>query len=495
MQKHGVFIVLACLLTLTFATPLDDYVAKPDSSYSWTDLGISYRGDGWTGYCLNMTSQRWLTRADWSNEHGGDNLWFHFMMVIVPDKLHYKDHALLWITGGHNGVNSVPKNDSADVMTVASVAVHNGVVGAALFQVPNQPLFFFDETPVPKKRQEDDMIGWTWKHFIEHPNQPEWLARLPMTKAAVRGMDTVTAFVQRKFGFSVQKFMVAGASKRGWTTWTTAAVDKRVVAAVPIVMDELNFVKNIHHHFRAYGGWSFALGPYYRVNMTLHMDNPVVQQMMDIVDPYTYRNRLTMPKLMISASGDEFFLPDDSRFFWDDLVGEKHVLIVPNAEHALFTGLHIVLPAVQAFAEGVLRNSARPQFKWSIDDDAGVVTLFNDAANVGKPNVTMYYAFSAEKTGRRDFRLVAGFPNPSLQLVLWTAVPIAEDKPGSNTYTAVAPRPPQGQWTGFFVMASYPAPISVGGVNFYTFTSEVGVTPNTFPFPPCYGADCYGQLL
>lgn len=34
--------------------------------------------------------------------------------------------------------------------------------------------------------------------------------------------------------------MVAGASKRGWTTWTTAAVDKRVFAAIPIVMDLLN---------------------------------------------------------------------------------------------------------------------------------------------------------------------------------------------------------------------------------------------------------------
>jgi PhoPQ-activated pathogenicity-related protein len=27
---------------------------------------------------------------------------------------------------------------------------------------------------------------------------------------------------------------------KGWTTWTTAAVDKRVFAAIPIVMDLLN---------------------------------------------------------------------------------------------------------------------------------------------------------------------------------------------------------------------------------------------------------------
>jgi len=45
-------------------TALDDYVAKPDASYNWTDTGERLHGkepflDGfveWTGYVLNMTS-------------------------------------------------------------------------------------------------------------------------------------------------------------------------------------------------------------------------------------------------------------------------------------------------------------------------------------------------------------------------------------------------------------------------------------------------------
>lgn len=39
--------------------------------------------------------------------------------------------------------------------------------------------------------------------------------------------------------------MLNGESKRGWTTWTTAAVDKRVFAAIPMTMDlcNLNTVK------------------------------------------------------------------------------------------------------------------------------------------------------------------------------------------------------------------------------------------------------------
>lgn len=55
---------------------------------------------------------------------------------------------------------------------------------------------------------------------------------------------------------TLRRWIVAGASKRGWTTWLVGAVDPRVIGIVPLVMDELNFVQNIHHHYRAYGGWS-----------------------------------------------------------------------------------------------------------------------------------------------------------------------------------------------------------------------------------------------
>ena len=31
-----------------------------------------------------------------------------------------------------------------------------------------------------------------------------------------------------------------------------------------------------------------------------------------------------MPKFVVSTGGDEFFLPDDSYYYWDDLQGEKY---------------------------------------------------------------------------------------------------------------------------------------------------------------------------
>jgi PhoPQ-activated pathogenicity-related protein len=63
---------------------------------------------------------------------------------------------------------------------------------------------------------------------------------IPLRQAVVRAMDATTEFITKTHNAAVQKFIVAGASKRGWTTWTTGAVDSRVIAIIPIVMGELD---------------------------------------------------------------------------------------------------------------------------------------------------------------------------------------------------------------------------------------------------------------
>jgi len=77
-------------------------------------------------------------------------------------------------------------------------------------------------------------------------------------------MDTVTAFCATTAGGSlnIAKFVVAGASKRGLTTWITAAADPRLIAIVPMVIDLLNQVKSFEHHYQAYGFYSEAVKDY-----------------------------------------------------------------------------------------------------------------------------------------------------------------------------------------------------------------------------------------
>ena len=125
-----------------------------------------------------------------------------------------------------------------------------------------------------------------------------------MVKAAVRAMDTVTAFMKQKRNADVDKFAVAGASKRGWTTWLTAAVDKRVVCFFPIVLSLLNIHDNLHHYYKSYGGWPFAFNDYYEVDITKDLDMPQLEKLQEIVDPYYYRDRLTQPKVIVSSTDD-----------------------------------------------------------------------------------------------------------------------------------------------------------------------------------------------
>ena len=89
-----------------------------------------------------------------------------------------------------------------------------GSVTAELKGIPNQPLVFADEPNSPKS--EDSMIAYTWEKFLRGGDD-QWPARLPMTKAAVRAMDTITAFMasEQAGQVKVDKFVVAGGSKRG----------------------------------------------------------------------------------------------------------------------------------------------------------------------------------------------------------------------------------------------------------------------------------------
>src|SRR2546426_7723423 len=188
-----------------------------------------------------------------------------------------------------------------------------------------------------------------------------------MTKAAVRAMDTVIAFCGSAEGGNVKvdSFVVAGGSKRGWTTWTTAAVDKRVVGVIPCVIDVLNMEPSMMHHYAAYGFWAPSIGNYTAFRMMDWNDTPEYKALLKIEEPYQYRQRFTMPKFIVNAGGDQFFLPDSSQFYFNDLPGVKYLRYVPNADHGLKgSDAHETLLACY---DAVLKNARLPQFNWAAD--------------------------------------------------------------------------------------------------------------------------------
>lgn len=438
--------LMVAFTALAAETALDRYVKKPDPSYRY-EIVNTVHGKGYTTYVVELTSQTWRKAPEVDR-----TVWKHWLTIVKPDRV-VGATGYLFITGG----SSKDKAPAGASDTYVETALTTHTVVAELQDVPNQPLQFQDD---PRSLSEDGIIAYTWVKYMR-TGEETWPLRLPMTKAAVRAMDTIAAAVSDPAagGVRVEKFVVSGGSKRGWTTWTTAAVDPRVVAIIPFSIDLLNLEKSFEHHYRVYGFWAPAVKDYVEFGVMDWAGTPPYRQLLAIEEPYSYRDRLTIPKFMINAAGDQFFLPDSSRFYFDDLQGEKYLRYIPNADHSLKGS--DARDSSLAYYQAFLNGTPRPQFHWTfeVNGDIRVTSKAKPAA------VKLWQATNPE---HRDFRLMTiGPAYQSLDL----------PDQGGGTYIGRVPKPEKG-WTAYFVELTYPS----GGARPFKFTTAVRVIPDTEPF-------------
>jgi len=525
-QPMILLLLIAAAVATAGATPLDDYVWEDDGAYSYTDLQQTISGSSlgtkWTGHLLNMTSQKWLTEEEIGNRH----IWTHSMVVIVPDNINDKflTNSSVYVTGGNNENSNSPTADDEDVRIAAALAVGTGTITTVLFQIPNQHIRFSSD-PLNKSRSEDAIIAYTWRHYLDDPSRDaKWLVRLPMVKAVVKAMDTVQNYVSKTKGINIESFTIAGASKRGWTTWLTGAVDPaRVVAIVPIVLDALNFVQFSHHQYKSYNGWSFALKDYAEQDIFTSLDGDEMRALQEVEDPYFYLDRLQQPKLVVNAGGDEFQQPDDTSFWWKELTEPKHFLMVKNAEHSLATGILEVVPAISGWMLQLLEKKEDiPRPKWEINNATGDITLsISNSVSEQIVGVRKWFATTCTKNKLRDFRLVnAGFDedgqcvcgvgnknigNCLNEFVLWNYEDVVVNEDGNFVGSVDAI---EDGFVAFFLEVTYDAgvrsifndkdildfvPICKPGQTM--FTTEVSIVPNVYPFEDCEGDGCKGTLV
>ena len=96
----------------------------------------------------------------------------------------------------------------------------------------------------------------------------------------------------------------------------------------------------------------------------------------------------------------------DDGAWWGQLKGESLRLMIANAEHSMATGVLELIPAAEAWVDGVLAGNSAPSFNWTISDADGSITVSVDPA--WKPERVVPYMVTTLDSERRDFRLVSG---------------------------------------------------------------------------------------
>jgi PhoPQ-activated pathogenicity-related protein len=202
---------------------------------------------------------------------------------------------------------------------------------------------------------------------------------------------------------------VTGASKRGWTTWLTAATgDNRVKAIAPIVIDTLNMPLQMKNQVNAFGKPSEMIKDYTNRKLVPIPDTPEAKKLWRMIDPWVYREKITVPKMIINGANDPYWPLDALNSYWEDLKGDKWILYVPNAGHDLRernqNGQAELLPlravnTLAAFARSQIFDKPMPGINWVCDEKEGICRL---EVNSGAKAVSTRVWKSESET--RDFR-------------------------------------------------------------------------------------------
>lgn len=364
-------------VTVDVRQSIHHYIALADSAFDWKRVNTTELDAGRV-YELRLTSQKW---------QGID--WKHAVEIYEPKTVMFPRHALLFVTGGSKP--SGPQRH--DIELGLRLATACGARVVMLHQTPNQPLL--------GDHKEDDLITETWLKYLE-TGDATWPLLFPMVKSAVRTMDAVEAFSRQQFDQPVQQFVITGASKRGWTSWLTPVADKRVIATAPIVIDVLNFRAQMNHQLATWGDFSEQIRDYTRKGLVKKPDEtetPREIALRQMMDPFSYRQELTLPKLMIVGTNDPYWVVDAMNVYYDELVGQKFIRQVPNAGHGLEGGREGAFASLAAFFRHVVSGIALPELSWDFAESDQQLNL-SMTANAKPTSVRLWTARSEDN----DFR-------------------------------------------------------------------------------------------
>ncbi len=367
--------------------------------------------------------------------------WQHDVTFYIPDNPHLK-RSLLVINNGINhplpgGEVVKPTDFTAD--TLVKLASQTRTIVTSISDIPNQYLAYENDH---KLRKEDDSVALSWQLFMKDTAKyNKTPLQLPMTAAVSQAMSLAERELKK---WDINSFIVTGLSKRGWAAWMTAISDPRVDAIVPFVIDLLNQRQALTHMYKVYGGnWPIAFTPYYNENIDTQINTPQFDNLMQIQDPFSYttseyKKRLNIPKYIINASGDDFYTPDNTKFYYDKLPGVRSLRVIPNSNH--YGVKAFALESLVHFTNRIQGNVKLPDIRVTVKKQKDSETL-----NLKFSEAPVHLAlWSANNLQSRDFRFACNIRYQQ------TAVKL----PVNDFLKVNLPYPTQG-WSAAFIEATF----------------------------------------
>ncbi|MBC7489673.1 MAG: PhoPQ-regulated protein [Glaciimonas sp.] len=332
------------------------------------------------------------------------NTWKHDVDIYIPNDA-LTGRALVVANNGiniasdNNGIK--PTFDFTEAMAIA-IAQQTKTLIVSVSNVPNQYLTYTDEGVA---RREDSIVAHSWKLFMQSPEtRPFMSLHVPVMEAIFKNMDLAEKELQP---WKIRKFIGTGLSKRAWSTWFAAIADTRIEAIAPFVIDIFSMDKVLDDTYQTYGeNWPLAFDEYHREGITGQRKTENIDKLMRIEDPLRYLDsaypqRLAIPKCILNATGDNFYVPDNTRFYFDQLPGIKALRVAPNSDHY------------------GIRNYV----------ETSLITLINRLHHaVTLPRMRMQWTKSGVKKGSISNVLQLGFSEMPVKVVQWIASnPTARD--------------------------------------------------------------------
>ena len=362
---------------------LRHYIDNGDDTFAW-QLRDSLVKDNVTAYRLRMRSQTWREKE-----------WIHELVIFVPRHISHPE-TLIHISGGSaNEQTGEPNYHSWDdtlIGFMGDIASRCQALTAILWQVPRQPLY--------GGMTEDELVSFTFHNF-QQDHDFSWPLLFPMTKSALRAMDAIEEFsAQRHHAVRSNRFVMNGISKRGWTTWLTAATgDERIVAIAPMVIDILNMPVSVPYQRHMFGSYSIHIQDYVNLGLTEELVTPTGRELVAMIDPYSYRKLYTLPKMLFFGTNDEFWTVDAVKNYIDGIPGPTFTSYVTNAGHSL-GDKRAAFSTLEAFFSQTIEGRKYPRFDYSAREQQGgaKLTLKTDKRHL--KDIIIWEATSTSK----DFR-------------------------------------------------------------------------------------------